>query len=141
MLCVYTQYAYDKNRRSVAKTWQTSKMFFKFSILFHPDSDHGKQQILYILEKISALKPHERLLLYLRMPNGSAETGTYDKSYGSSIVVNFIFCPIHTDPLRQSQNPLGTRHEINHTIQWVKTHLEHDPNVSIPKQDVYDDYV
>lgn len=38
-------------------------------------SDHGKQQILFILEKISALKPHERLLLYMRMPTGSVETG------------------------------------------------------------------
>lgn len=46
-----------------------------------------------------------------------------------------------SDPLRQSQNPLGQRSEINHTINWVKSHLEHDDNVSIPKQDVYDDYV
>lgn len=45
------------------------------------------------------------------------------------------------DPLRQPQNPLGTRSEINHTINWVRSHLEHDPNVSIPKQDVYEDYV
>ncbi|KAL1402252.1 hypothetical protein pipiens_000971, partial [Culex pipiens pipiens] len=46
-----------------------------------------------------------------------------------------------TDPLRQSQNPLGTRSEINHTINWVRSHLEHDPNVSIPKQEVYEDYI
>ncbi|XP_053658301.1 uncharacterized protein LOC128707373 [Anopheles marshallii] len=82
-------------------------------------SDTTKKQIVEILEKISTLRPPERLLLYLRMPGGYPET----------------------DPLRQSQNPLGTRLEINHTINWVRSHLEHDPNVSIPKQEVYEDYV
>lgn len=81
--------------------------------------DHAKQQILQILDKVSLLKPPERLLLYLRMPGGTPET----------------------DPLRQPQNPLGTRSEINHTINWVRSHLEHDPKVSIPKQDVYNDYL
>ncbi|XP_063707925.1 uncharacterized protein LOC134836674 [Culicoides brevitarsis] len=81
-------------------------------------SDAAKQQILHILEKIAQLSPTEKLLLYLRLPGGYPET----------------------DPLRQSQNPLGQRSEINHTINWVKSHLEHDDNVSIPKQDVYDDY-
>uniref|UniRef100_A0A336LZ03 CSON011102 protein n=1 Tax=Culicoides sonorensis TaxID=179676 RepID=A0A336LZ03_CULSO len=82
-------------------------------------SDGAKQQIIHVLEKISQLSPIEKLLLYLRLPGGYPET----------------------DPLRQSQNPLGQRSEINHTINWVKSHLEHDDNVSIPKQDVYDDYV
>lgn len=81
--------------------------------------DNSKKQIVDILEKISSLRPPERLLLYLRMPGGYPET----------------------DPLRQSQNPLGTRSEINHTINWVRSHLEHDPNVSIPKQEVYEDYI
>ncbi|XP_055923785.1 uncharacterized protein LOC129954119 [Eupeodes corollae] len=81
--------------------------------------DHAKQQILQILDRISTLKPVERLLLYLRMPGESADS----------------------DPLRQPQNPLGTRSEINHTINWVRSHLEHDPKVSIPKQDVYNDYL
>ncbi|XP_053692508.1 uncharacterized protein LOC128740957 [Sabethes cyaneus] len=80
--------------------------------------DNSKKQIVDILEKISNLRPPERLLLYLRMPGGYPET----------------------DPLRQSQNPLGTRSEINHTINWVRSHLEPDPNVSIPKQEVYEDY-
>lgn len=74
---------------------------------------------MQILERIALLQPPERLLLYLRLPCGASET----------------------DPLRQPQNPLGTRSEINHTINWVRSHLQPDPNVSIPKQDVYDDYV
>ena len=45
------------------------------------------------------------------------------------------------DPLKQSQNPLGSRSEISHTINWVRSHLEHDEKVSIPKQEVYEDYV
>lgn len=45
------------------------------------------------------------------------------------------------DPLKQSQNPLGSRSEISHTINWVRSHLEQDDKVSIPKQEVYEDYV
>ncbi|XP_061389497.1 mucin-19 [Musca vetustissima] len=82
-------------------------------------SDHAKQQIVQILDRISTLRPVEKLLLYLRLPGEQPET----------------------DPLRQPQNPLGTRSEINHTINWVRTHLEQDPQVSIPKQDVYNDYL
>lgn len=38
-------------------------------------SDEAKQQITFILEKISLLKPAEKLLLYLKMPGGFPETG------------------------------------------------------------------
>lgn len=51
----------------------------------------------------------------------------------------FVF--LSKDPLKQSQNPLGSRSEISHTINWVRSHLEHDEKVSIPKQEVYEDYV
>ncbi|XP_060646391.1 uncharacterized protein LOC132784650 [Drosophila nasuta] len=81
--------------------------------------DAAKLQIAQILESVSGLKPIEKLFLYLRLPGESADT----------------------DPLRQPQNPLGTRSEINHTINWVRSHLEHDAQVSIPKQDVYNDYI
>ncbi|KAG5680101.1 hypothetical protein PVAND_009627 [Polypedilum vanderplanki] len=82
-------------------------------------SDEAKQQIAFILEKISTLRPAEKLLLYLKMPGGHCEV----------------------DPLKQSQNPLGSRSEISHTINWVRSHLEQDDKVSIPKQEVYEDYV
>ncbi|KAH8343977.1 hypothetical protein KR084_002948, partial [Drosophila pseudotakahashii] len=81
--------------------------------------DNAKLQISQILERVSGLKPIEKLFLYLRLPGECADT----------------------DPLRQPQNPLGTRSEINHTINWVRSHLEHDAQVSIPKQDVYNDYI
>ncbi|KAH8346915.1 hypothetical protein KR059_002459, partial [Drosophila kikkawai] len=81
--------------------------------------DTAKLQISQILERVSVLKPIEKLFLYLRLPGECADT----------------------DPLRQPQNPLGTRSEINHTINWVRSHLEHDAQVSIPKQDVYNDYI
>jgi hypothetical protein len=38
-------------------------------------------------------------------------------------------------------NPLGSRFEIHQTITWIRTHLEEDPDVSLPKQDVYDEYM
>ncbi|KAH8271453.1 hypothetical protein KR018_011714, partial [Drosophila ironensis] len=81
--------------------------------------ESARQQISQILERVSGLKPLEKLFLYLRLPGECADT----------------------DPLRQPQNPLGTRSEINHTINWVRSHLEHDAQVSIPKQDVYNDYI
>lgn len=87
--------------------------------LFCALSETAKLQIAQILESVSGLKPIEKLFLYLRLPGESSET----------------------DPLRQPQNPLGTRSEINHTINWVRSHLEHDAQVSIPKQDVYNDYM
>ncbi|XP_017470082.1 PREDICTED: uncharacterized protein LOC108361831 [Rhagoletis zephyria] len=82
-------------------------------------SELAKQQIQQIVDRVATLKPVEKLLLYLRLPGEAPET----------------------DPLRHPQNPLGTRSEINHTINWVRSHLEHDPKVSIPKQDVYNDYI
>ncbi|XP_002072785.3 uncharacterized protein LOC6650723 [Drosophila willistoni] len=81
--------------------------------------DNAKHQISQILEGVASLKPIEKLFLYLRLPGESSDS----------------------DPLRQPQNPLGTRSEINHTINWVRSHLEHDAQVSIPKQDVYNDYI
>ncbi|XP_039967500.1 uncharacterized protein LOC120779370 [Bactrocera tryoni] len=82
-------------------------------------SELAKQQIQQIVDRVSTLKPVEKLLLYLRLPGEAPES----------------------DPLRHPQNPLGSRSEINHTINWVRSHLEHDPKVSIPKQDVYNDYI
>ena len=38
-------------------------------------------------------------------------------------------------------NPLGSRFEIQLTITWIKTHLEEDQQVSLPKHEVYDDYL
>lgn len=38
-------------------------------------SIEAKQQIMHILEKISLLQPPERLLLYLRMPSSTSDTG------------------------------------------------------------------
>lgn len=104
-------------------------------------SNQAKQQIIQILDNIASLKPPEKLLLYLRMPGGSPTTGYNYNNSRSNVFFNKNFFFVNLDPLRQPQNPLGTRSEINHTINWVRSHLEHDPNVSIPKQDVYDDYV
>jgi len=40
-------------------------------------SDEAKQQIAFILEKISTLRPAEKLLLYLKMPGGHCEVGKF----------------------------------------------------------------
>jgi len=64
---------------------------------------------------IDKLSKVERLLLYLDLPSSLSNI---------------------SDPLRQPLNPLGSRHEIQLTITWIKTHLEEDPQVSLPKHEV-----
>lgn len=75
-----------------------------------------------IIGQVERLKIEEQLLLYLKLPLLLTN---------SSGVI---------DPLRQPLNPLGNRYEIHQTIMWIKTHLEEDPDVSLPKQEVYDEY-
>ncbi|CAK1548517.1 unnamed protein product [Leptosia nina] len=82
-------------------------------------SQEGKQRVSQLLEAVEALSGAERLLLYLRLPTG---------------------VPPH-DPLKQPVNPLGSRAELQQTVTWIQTHLEVDPDVSLPKQDVYDEYI
>lgn len=82
-------------------------------------SIESKHTVECLLAQIRQLSPIEKLLLYLKLPNGRSSV----------------------DPLRQNLNPLGSRLEIHHTITWIKTHLQEDPEVSLPKQDVYEQYL
>ncbi|XP_067004869.2 uncharacterized protein [Anabrus simplex] len=83
-------------------------------------SPGSKQTVMNIVDQVNQLTMPEKLLLYLKLPTGKSST---------------------VDPLRQPLNPLGSRYEIQQTITWIKTHLEEDPDVSLPKQDVYDEYL
>ncbi|XP_034946199.1 uncharacterized protein [Chelonus insularis] len=85
-------------------------------------SDESKSRVQEIYLSVEQLTVEEKLLLYLKLP-----TSLLNPS--SSV-----------DPLRQPLNPLGNRYEIHQTIMWIKTHLEEDPDVSLPKQEVYDEY-
>lgn len=78
-----------------------------------------KQRINQILVEIESLSATEKCLLYLKLPTEGKEV---------------------PDPLRQPLNPLGSRLEINHTITWIKTHLEEDPDISLQKKGVYEEY-
>ena len=69
------------------------------------------------VHKLSTL---DKLLLYLKLPTGRPAEAC--------------------DPLRQPLNPLGSRSEIQLTINWIRSHYEEDPQVSLPKHEVYDDY-
>lgn len=85
-------------------------------------SEESKLHVQEIFSRIEQLRIEEKLLLYLTMPLSLTNPG------GA------------IDPLRQPLNPLGNRYEIHQTIMWIKTHLEEDPDVSLPKQEVYDEY-
>lgn len=85
-------------------------------------SEESRVHVDEIFSQVERLKLEEKLLLYLKLP---------------LLLTN----PSGTvDPLRQPLNPLGNRYEIHQTIMWIKTHLEEDPDVSLPKQEVYDEY-
>lgn len=85
-------------------------------------SEESKLRVQEIYLQVDQLKIDEKLLLYLKLPASLTNPG------GT------------VDPLRQPLNPLGNRYEIHQTIMWIKTHLEEDPDVSLPKQEVYDEY-
>nr|XP_018913120.1 PREDICTED: uncharacterized protein LOC109041284 [Bemisia tabaci] len=77
------------------------------------------QNVNQVLESVSQLTPPEKLLLYLKLPTGQP-------------LVN---------PLKSPVNPLGSRFEITQTINWVRTHFIEDKNVSLPKQNIYAEYL
>lgn len=83
-------------------------------------SEESRLRIHQILELVSALSSAEKLLLYLRLPTDIEAV---------------------SDPLRQPLNPLGSRTEISQTINWIRTHLEEDPQLAMQKQDVYEEYM
>jgi len=56
-----------------------------------------------------------------------------DSSYTSIFKHAFYFF----SPL----NPLGSRPEIMQTVVWIQTHLEEDVEISLPKQEVYEEYL
>ncbi|XP_047535558.1 uncharacterized protein LOC125069964 [Vanessa atalanta] len=97
----------------------SSKIASMQQIVENTLSQEGRQRVSQLLEAVEALSGAERLLLYLRLPTG---------------------VPPH-DPLKQPINPLGSRAELQQTVTWIQTHLEVDPDVSLPKQDVYDEYI
>ncbi|XP_045460132.1 uncharacterized protein LOC123670661 [Harmonia axyridis] len=82
-------------------------------------SETSRQTILNILDQIKSLPPLERFLIYIKLNEQISNSG---------------------DPLKQPLNPLGSRSEVCRTISWIKTHLEEDPEISLPKQQVYDEY-
>jgi len=83
-------------------------------------SAESQKTVDSILDQVTKLTALDKLLLYLKLPSGR---------------------PNDIDPLRQPLNPLGSRSEIQLTINWIKTHLEEDPQVSLPKHEVYEEYI
>lgn len=72
-----------------------------------------------LVQQVSQLSDVEKFLLYLKLPVGR---------------------PPDTDPLKHPLNPLGSRCEIQLTITWIRTHLEMNSEVSLPKREVYNEY-
>ncbi|XP_026764223.2 uncharacterized protein LOC113522659 [Galleria mellonella] len=105
--------------RTTESKMDSAKIASMQQIVENTLSQEGRQRVAQLLEAVEALSGAEKLLLYLRLPTG---------------------VPPH-DPLKQPINPLGSRAELQQTVTWIQTHLEVDPDVSLPKQDVYDEYI
>lgn len=86
-------------------------------------SEEARKKIATLLEDVGQLTDIEKLFLYLQLPTGT---------------------PVDTDPLKQknSGNPLGKKAdaEVAQTYTWIQSHLEEDPETSLPKQEVYEEY-
>lgn len=86
-------------------------------------SEEARKKIATLIEDVGQLSDIEKLFLYLQLPTGT---------------------PIEADPLKQkcSGNPLGKKAdaEVAQTYTWIQSHLEEDPEVSLPKQEVYEEY-
>ena len=91
------------------------QVLYQLSVYFFTCCIHQNENT-----QVSLLSPLDKLLLYLKLPSGR---------------------PADADPLRQPLNPLGSRSEIQLTINWIRTHLEEDPQISLPKHEVYDEYI
>jgi hypothetical protein len=78
-------------RRKKTKTiFSSSSRYHLFSLLLSsPSSDDAKQQISFILEKISSLRPAEKLLLYLKMPGGHSEVGEHSRQLSGKYLLDF----------------------------------------------------
>ncbi|XP_025084211.1 uncharacterized protein LOC112558159 [Pomacea canaliculata] len=84
-------------------------------------SDQAKERISTILENIESLSDVEKLLLYLKLPTGSVSEDA------------------------QRQTPTSFLHASNRLEQaqaftWIRSHLEEDNQICVPKHEIYDDY-
>jgi hypothetical protein len=72
-----------KEKQPKSNVWLTihSSCSLSFYLPFTLTSDEAKHQIAFILEKISELRPAEKLLLYLKMPGGQSEVGELSCRY------------------------------------------------------------
>ncbi|QQP52887.1 Putative LOC100876563, partial [Caligus rogercresseyi] len=77
-------------------------------------SSESRKKVETIIQEVEKLSKFDRLLFYLELPSNQSNTAI--------------------DPLRG-------RTEIQLTITWIKTHLEEDQQVSLPKHEVYDEYI
>ncbi|XP_067653020.1 uncharacterized protein [Haliotis asinina] len=84
-------------------------------------SSEGKERVNRILSEVNSLSDVEKLLLYLKLPTGASPD----------------------DSLRQT--PTSFLHSSNRIEQaqaftWIRSHLEEDSEICVPKHEVYDDY-
>ncbi|XP_069971111.1 DNA-binding protein RFX7-like, partial [Penaeus vannamei] len=97
-----------------------SKMNKIQEIVENHTSMPSKCHVESLVQQVGQLSDVEKFLLYLKLPVGRSPD---------------------TDPLKQPLNPLGSRCEIQLTITWIKTHLEMNSEVSLPKREVYNEYM
>ncbi|KAG8180494.1 hypothetical protein JTE90_007452 [Oedothorax gibbosus] len=81
-----------------------------------------RDKVTSILNDVRALSDVEKLFLYLQLPTGTSFEMDSFKS--------------------KTQNPLGKKadEEGMIAVTWIQSHFEEDPDVSLPKQEVYNEY-
>lgn len=74
-------------------------------------------------DEVGQLSDLEKLFLYVQLPTGSSPI-------------------IDSTKQRYLSNPLSKKGdiEIAQTYTWIQSHLEEDPDISLPKHEVYEEY-
>ncbi|XP_060080196.1 uncharacterized protein LOC132559583 [Ylistrum balloti] len=83
-------------------------------------SNEAKNRINRIVGDVKSLSDVEKLLLYLRLPTGDTSKD------------------LRQTPTSCLQTPNRTEQAQAYT--WIRSHLEEDVEICLPKQEVYDDY-
>ncbi|XP_041356001.1 serine-rich adhesin for platelets-like [Gigantopelta aegis] len=84
-------------------------------------SSDGKERIARIVGEVNSLSDVEKLLLYLKLP-----TGTTSEDQTRQTPTSFLHS---SNRIEQAQ-----------AFTWIRSHLEEDAEICVPKHEVFDDY-
>lgn len=123
-------------------------------------SEEQLNRISCLIREIEKLSDAEKLFLYLQLPCGRAEGERSQQQHQQVLLIVSFYQQKESPTISPTNHHInryllgkskynGTRsdlfskkpdQETTQTYTWILSHLEIDPSVSLPKQEVYDEY-